>query len=105
MLNLQDYYINALGNINLKRWTTMKLKHLRCFFCRSNIPGHPYRGYIILSKTGELSRSNKWYDGERKPACFVFSGASEEWLKIGKYLFAIPLFAATIQKYVIVSPF
>ncbi|KAF2904462.1 hypothetical protein ILUMI_01702 [Ignelater luminosus] len=68
----------------------------QCF--GNTIPGHPYRGYTIMSKTGELSRSCKWHDGQSKPACFVFGGASEEWLKIGKHLFAIPLFAATIQR-------
>ncbi|XP_067011949.2 fatty acid synthase [Anabrus simplex] len=62
-----------------------------------NIPGHPYRGYIILSpeeNTPSIGVSNEM----PPPIWFVFSGLGSQWPGMGLPLLSIPAFASAIKK-------
>ncbi|XP_018569755.1 fatty acid synthase-like [Anoplophora glabripennis] len=64
---------------------------------RKNIHNHLYRGYIIMSKTREISRSLKFFPGDPKPLYFAF-GQLNNWRKIGSQLMAFPAFSESMQR-------
>ncbi|KAI5717132.1 hypothetical protein M8J77_000765 [Diaphorina citri] len=63
----------------------------------TNIAGHPYRGYTVLSDnsaTHELADFN----GEKRPVWYVFSGMGSQWAGMVKGLLHIPVFDQSIRK-------
>jgi len=48
---------------------------------------HPYRGYVIVECKGpiEAMKEIKYYSGEIKPICFVFSGVGSQWIGMGTH--------------------
>ncbi|KAF5283995.1 hypothetical protein FQR65_LT13629 [Abscondita terminalis] len=54
---------------------------------------HSYRGFIIQSKGGEVSRYASFYDGKRKPLGLVVCGGGKDLSAIAKDLTRIPIFA------------
>lgn len=66
---------------------------------KHNTPSHNYRGYSIVSKTGELTRTVKTYYGDRKKICFVFSGFNNYSASISSDWFALPTVQNTLKKY------
>ncbi|XP_023311358.1 fatty acid synthase [Anoplophora glabripennis] len=64
---------------------------------RRNVEDHLYRGYAIVTKTGEISRSLKCSPGSCKPLYIVF-GELDNWRNIGHQLMVLPTFSAFIQR-------
>ncbi|KAB0790944.1 hypothetical protein PPYR_02744 [Photinus pyralis] len=58
---------------------------------------HPYRGYIIHAKTGELKRSSTRFDSKRR-VCLLLPGPTEALLDIGSGLFRFSAFSAAVQR-------
>ncbi|XP_031346518.1 fatty acid synthase-like [Photinus pyralis] len=58
---------------------------------------HPYRGYIIHSKIGELKRSSTRFDSKSR-VCLLLPRTSLELLEIGSRLFKFSAFSATVQR-------
>ncbi|XP_018336345.1 fatty acid synthase-like [Agrilus planipennis] len=65
---------------------------------KDHIPGFKCRGYSILAKSGEISSDIKQFDEIKRPLYVVFGNPGSHWLEVGRELFALPHFAATIQK-------
>ncbi|XP_018577082.1 fatty acid synthase-like isoform X2 [Anoplophora glabripennis] len=64
---------------------------------RKNINNHLYRGYTIVSKSGEMNRSVKFYPGDLKPLYFVF-GELHNWYEVGSQLMTLPIFSESIKR-------
>ncbi|XP_011499008.1 PREDICTED: fatty acid synthase [Ceratosolen solmsi marchali] len=62
-----------------------------------NIPGHPYRGYHILSETEEREIAHH-NTGEQRPVWYIFSGMGSQWPGMGKELLVIPTFAESMRR-------
>ncbi|XP_031358293.1 fatty acid synthase-like [Photinus pyralis] len=58
---------------------------------------HPYRGYIIHSKAGELKRSSTRFD-DKSRVCLLLPGPTLDLLDIGSGLFRFSVFFASIQR-------
>ncbi|XP_031348358.1 fatty acid synthase-like [Photinus pyralis] len=58
---------------------------------------HPYRGYIIHSKAGELKRSSTRFDSKRR-VCLLLPGPTMELLEIGSGLFRFSAFSAAVER-------
>ncbi|XP_031329996.1 fatty acid synthase-like [Photinus pyralis] len=58
---------------------------------------HPYRGYIIHSKAGELKRSSTRFNSKSR-VCLLFPRPTLELLDIGSGLFKFSTFSATVQR-------
>ncbi|XP_075983865.1 fatty acid synthase-like [Anticarsia gemmatalis] len=70
---------------------------------RTSVPGHMGRGYIVLQtneeqKTVSLSEKAEYFDDERRPLWFVYSGMGSQWAGMGAQLMRIPIFAAAIER-------
>ncbi|KAJ8946534.1 hypothetical protein NQ318_004670 [Aromia moschata] len=79
--NLDAEYVSLLHNI-----------------FRKNIPNHLYRGYIVVSKKGEIARSMKFSPVPRNNNFHVIFGELHDWYAIGSQLIEFPSFADSIQK-------
>ncbi|KAJ8946543.1 hypothetical protein NQ318_004679, partial [Aromia moschata] len=63
-----------------------------------NIPNHLYRGYIVVSKKGEIARSMKFSPVPRNNNFHVTFGELHDWYAVGSQLIEFPSFADSIQK-------
>ncbi|KAK4878861.1 hypothetical protein RN001_011367 [Aquatica leii] len=63
---------------------------------RHDIPNHKARGFIILSKTGEIRKSS--LDFEKTRLCFVFDKLNKNWRSVLKQLSQISLFKSNAEK-------
>ncbi|XP_059050695.1 fatty acid synthase-like [Achroia grisella] len=62
-----------------------------------NIPGHPYRGYAVL--TEPLIQDICELDStEPYPICFVFSGMGSQWAGSARTLIQLPTFADSVAR-------
>lgn len=67
------------------------------FDFRKNIDNHLYRGYTILSKSGELCRYIEPYTGT-STALYIAFGDLKNWYDVGADLLALPVFSDSIQR-------
>ncbi|KAJ8919481.1 hypothetical protein NQ315_002102 [Exocentrus adspersus] len=68
---------------------------------RKNVENHLYRGYVIVSRLGNITRSIKFlrkYFPGTPPPLYVAFGELDNWYNIGCELMALPTFSAFIQK-------
>ncbi|XP_021932223.1 fatty acid synthase-like isoform X2 [Zootermopsis nevadensis] len=64
----------------------------------TEIVGHKYRGYTLLTQDGRKLRSVNYYPGSKRPVWFVFTGIGSQWPGMGKSLLKLPVFASAIDK-------
>ncbi|CAH1987550.1 unnamed protein product [Acanthoscelides obtectus] len=64
---------------------------------RKNIRNHIYRGYNVVSKSGETCRYYDRFHGKGTPL-FVTFGELTDWITIGRKLLEIPVFADSFQR-------
>lgn len=69
-------------------------------FFRKNIEAHLYRGYTLISKEGEIKTSVRNFQGVKPPLVFAFGSFEDSWQSLAQSLFAFPVFAAAIQRYI-----
>ncbi|KDR18643.1 hypothetical protein L798_06624, partial [Zootermopsis nevadensis] len=72
--------------------------HLMHDLQSTEIPGHVYRGYTLLTQDDRKLRSIQYYPGSKRPVWFVFTGMGSQWPGMGKALLNIPIFAAAIER-------
>ncbi|XP_023289558.1 fatty acid synthase [Orussus abietinus] len=66
-----------------------------------DIPGHLYRGFVMMPPHGVAKNPIKvidHYPGSRRPLWFVFSGMGSQWAGMGESLLRLPVFAEAIKK-------
>ncbi|VEN45265.1 unnamed protein product [Callosobruchus maculatus] len=63
---------------------------------RMNVRNHIYRGYAIVSKSGEIYRYH--HRSHAKKAIFVAFGELNDWIAVGGKLMEIPVFADSLQR-------
>nr|AMK38868.1 fatty acid synthase 1 [Colaphellus bowringi] len=63
---------------------------------RIDIPNNSFKGYMIISKTTEISRSFDKISLERLPLYFVF-GDLRDWYALLQQFSAVPVFAGSLQ--------
>ncbi|KAK5638955.1 hypothetical protein RI129_013250 [Pyrocoelia pectoralis] len=91
-----DWLQNIFDDISGRKLDIEYCRLIQQIFKDTNFE-HPYRGYIILSKIGELERRFTRCDGKSR-VCLLLPGATEEVLEIGKQLFQFPAFASAVQR-------
>ncbi|KAL4711927.1 hypothetical protein ACJJTC_006096, partial [Scirpophaga incertulas] len=69
---------------------------------KRHTPNHLARGFgiysIIENKTVTHVTTVEYYDGARRPLCFVFSGMGSQWIGMGTDLMRIPIFKLAIER-------
>ncbi|KAJ8982150.1 hypothetical protein NQ317_011296 [Molorchus minor] len=80
----------------------LDVEHIRLLHdvFRKDINGHLYRGYIIMSKSGEIARSIQFSLGSEilLPLYIVF-GDLMNWQEVGGQLLELPIFAEHLKKF------
>ncbi|KAJ8958993.1 hypothetical protein NQ317_011721 [Molorchus minor] len=65
-----------------------------------NIKTHIYRGYILVSKSGELARSVRWSpEAETSRPLYIAFGEMKGWQEIGRQLLELPAFAESVKSF------
>ncbi|VEN42151.1 unnamed protein product, partial [Callosobruchus maculatus] len=64
---------------------------------RKNVRNHIYRGYTIVSKSGEIYRYHHRFHAKKAPL-FVAFGELNDWIAVGGKLMEIPIFADSLQR-------
>lgn len=65
---------------------------------------HKLRNILLSLDTNEqkgkevLSQSIEYFDGSRRPVCFVYSGMGSQWPGMGAELLRIPIFASAVER-------
>ncbi|CAG9820290.1 unnamed protein product [Phaedon cochleariae] len=65
---------------------------------RKNIDNHLYRGFLIVSKYGEICRFSEKYQRHQEVPFYITFGELENWCEIGNDLMDIPIFYDTLQR-------
>ncbi|KAJ8962425.1 hypothetical protein NQ317_010396 [Molorchus minor] len=66
---------------------------------RKDIKGHLYRGYIIMSKSGEIARSIRFPVGSTiVPPLYIVFGELMNWQEVGGQLLKLPIFVEHVKR-------
>lgn len=73
--------------------------HVRIEFFRKNVENHLFRGYALVSHSGEMARSTKFLErfASDSPPLYLAFGQLNNWYEVGCDLMALPAFSLRIQ--------
>lgn len=69
------------------------------YCCRKRFNGHQYKGYIMISKKGEISRSISYAKLAQAPLCLAF-GELNDWCAIIKDFQEVHIIKQSLQRWV-----
>ncbi|KAK4877916.1 hypothetical protein RN001_010422 [Aquatica leii] len=89
--------VNICDDVSKRALDAEYIRLLQQAFKDSSI-GHSYRGFILQSKSGEVSRKVSFYEIKPKYLCLVLPPVSKELVFFGRQLMQVPVFARSLQR-------
>nr|CAI5836391.1 unnamed protein product [Callosobruchus analis] len=97
MIIYQDWYVLAAELQRLFLHCSMNLEIMCWMLNTKNMRNHIYRGYNIVSKSGEIYRYHQRVQ-PKVAHLFVIFGELNDWKAVGRKLMEIPIFADSLQR-------